>query len=151
MVKSTISMAIFNSYVWHNQRVKLSSRSVRVSCDALWRFFFPSLGYEVVPQFSIAKFIQNLGFVIAWVYMGWHGFIWQIYIYIFIYMCVCNIWIDEKLLGFDLVDFEVARGRGMQSGTTSNEATWLYGIQRHTELDQLCVPASIFQLSMVTG
>ena len=33
-------------------------------------FFFPSLGYEVVPQFSIAKFIQNLGFVIAWVYMG---------------------------------------------------------------------------------
>ena len=74
-------------------------------------------------------------------------------------VCVWNIWTDVKLLLwsffhvncccsilFNLVGFHVhlhvlgfidftlfsedsAGGRGMQSGTTSNEATWLYGIQ----------------------
>ena len=45
---------------------------------------------------------------------------------------VCNIWIDVKLLSFSFffpLSFNNAGGRGIQSGTTSNEATWLYGIQ----------------------
>jgi hypothetical protein len=47
------------------------------------------------------------------------------------------------LLLFQLSDSE--GGRGMQSGTTSNEATWLDGI-RDTEPDQLCVPAPFSNL-----
>ena len=50
------------------------------------------------------------------------------------YACkfVCNIWIDVKLFLFSFSyfsPFNKAGDRGMQSGTTSNEATWLYGIQ----------------------
>ena len=41
--------------------------------------------------------------------------------HICIYLCVWTIWGDVKLLSF-------AEGRGMQSGTTSNEATWLHGM-----------------------
>ena len=45
-------------------------------------------------------------------------------------VCVWNFWTEVKpqlLLLFQLSDSE--GGRGMQTGTTSNEATWLDGIQ----------------------
>ena len=67
------------------------------------------------------------------------------------HVCVWNTWTDVKLLplytwfsnfqfqtwkGTSTVShlvsnfcFKLARGHGIQSGTTSNEATWLYGIQ----------------------
>ena len=42
-------------------------------------------------------------------------------------VCVCLICKDVKLRFWLFTSY--AGGRGIQSGTTSNEATWLYGIQ----------------------